>query len=219
MHLNHLATSLAVTAFAFAATTAHASIVLQPVGASTDMGTDSNGAFSTTNVIDQSGLSTSYTSLVTDFDAYIASNPTHDSAPSRNTWESVNPTGNFDFDLGGTYTISSFALWNVGQDAGSNIIDFTLFAANNSAFNSATNLGSFSADPNTGDVFTVSPDVFTFAPTSASFVRMQITANNGISLTAFGEAAFAATAVPEPASATVFAVLLGAVAFLRRRSA
>ena len=62
---------------------AHAGPILQPASASTNMGSD--GSSSPNNTRNQSGLSVPYTSLVTDFDAYIASNPTHNSdlGPAR----------------------------------------------------------------------------------------------------------------------------------------
>jgi hypothetical protein len=63
--------------------------------------------------INQSGLSTGYTSLATDFDTYIASNPTHNTI--NNDWISAvgTLTGHFDFDLGGTFLVQSFALWDI----------------------------------------------------------------------------------------------------------
>src|SRR5262245_6199090 len=91
---------------------ARAGVILQPASVSTDMGT---GLGSPNRVINQSGLSAGYTSGVTDFDTYIARKPTHNSSDGRNIWGSdFSNTGNFDFDLGGTYAIGAFALWNYG---------------------------------------------------------------------------------------------------------
>ncbi len=105
--------ALALALLAGPTPAARAGLILQPTAASTDM-----GSFNTTTVPDntrnQSGLSTGYTSQVTDFDTYIASNPTHQSIVSAYRWFSASTTGNFDFDLGGTFTIQSFALWNAG---------------------------------------------------------------------------------------------------------
>jgi hypothetical protein len=66
----------------------------------------------------------------------------------------------------------------------------TLLADDNAGFSNPVTLGSFAPDTNTGSFFSVVAEVFAFAPTSASHVRMQITSNNGNSNTAFGEAAF-----------------------------
>lgn len=203
---------------------AQAGLILQPTAASTNMGSFTGQPIRT---IDQSGLSTGYTSLVTDFDAYFASNPTHNIgfSPPNGWGSSVTVTsGNFDFDLGGTYTIESFALWNEGGDLAGNIVGFTLLAADNAAFNNASVLGSFTANPNTGPATAALPEVFTFAATAASFVRMQITstnANPGQSNAVLGEAAFevSTTAVPEPSSMSLLATAgaIGLVGAWRRR--
>jgi hypothetical protein len=179
-----------------------AGVILDPAAGSTNMGTF-NGAHVPVNAINQSGLSTGYTSLVTDFDTYIASNPTHNTI--NNDWISASGTiiGNFDFDLGAAFTIQSMALWDIGGNNGSNLIGFQLLADTTSAFSNPTDLGSFTANPNTGLLTAGLPEVFTFAPTSAEFVRMVITSNNGAAQTGFGEAAFDVSAAPEPASATM----------------
>jgi hypothetical protein len=88
----------------FTSSPVSAGSILQAVGITTAMG-NSGGAPS--HVIDQSGLSAAYTSGVTDFDIYLASNSTHNTNLAINLWRSDFgvPTGNVDFDLGGTFTI------------------------------------------------------------------------------------------------------------------
>ncbi|MFO0953728.1 MAG: discoidin domain-containing protein [Isosphaeraceae bacterium] len=177
------------------------------------------------NVIDQSGLSTGYTSGVTDFATYIAGNPTHFSASSGLDWISSTgvTTGNVDFDLGAAFTIDRFALWNIGDNDSRNLTGFTLLASPDNTFATTTNLGSFTAS--TTDPAAAAPaQVFSFTATSTQFVRMQITSNNGSVRTGFGEAAFGqAAAVPEPSTLALGSMLaaagLGCAAVRRRRRA
>jgi hypothetical protein len=164
--------------------------ILQPASVSTDMGT-SAGAIS--NVIDQSGLSAGYVDKATNFDAFITSAPSHDSSLIANTWTSTSGAtiGNVDFDLGGTFFLQSFALWNLGGGNSENITGITLLADDNASFSSPVILGSVAVNPNTGPVGSVLAEVFAFAVTAASHVRMQITSNNGdLNFTQLGEVAF-----------------------------
>jgi len=170
--------------------------------------------------IDQSGLSTGYTSLATDFNTYIASGPTHNNLqfPNVAVWGSSmgTTTGNFDFALGGPFVVEAIALWNIGGDDPTNISFFRLLADDNAAFSSPTDLGSFMTDTNTGPVGSVLPEVYTFTPTLASFVRMEIIRNNNSqAFTSFGEAAFE-VAVPTPTSLPILLAVVGTMILERR---
>lgn len=194
---------------------AQADLILQPASASTNMGTLSG---SPNGARDQSGLSVTYTSLLTDFDAYLAGNPTHNSGNDDNCWVGNTATGNFDFDLGGSRVLLSFALWNYNAGGADDLVGFNLLADDNAAFSSPVTLGSFVADANFfGSSIAIPAQVFTFTATSASFVRLQITSNVNSPFTAFGEGAFEVQAIPEASSlATVGLVLVGNVAWFWR---
>src|SRR5262245_17023920 len=69
------ALGLLALALALTPAQARAGVILQPASASTDMGTVFG---SPDNVRNQSGLNSGYTSGATDFDSYVAGNPTHD---------------------------------------------------------------------------------------------------------------------------------------------
>lgn len=229
LQLKRLATSLVVTAFAFAATSAHADLILQPVGASTTMGTVNPTSGSLDMTYDQSGLSTPYISNVTDFDAYIGGNPTHELAVNpSNAWTSAtDPTypGVVDFDLGGTFFVESLALWNLGGGFDFNLREFRLLADDNAAFSSPVTLGTFDASPS-GSSVAAPVQTFDFASTSASFVRLEILSNQGTiggatgsTNVGFGEVAFNVTSVPEPSSMALVGVGIGLVGLRRRRVA
>ena len=174
-----------------------AGVIIQPVAASTDMGTSVG---SPDNVINQSGLLVGYTSGVTDFDDYYFSTPGHNSDDNNAIWASGSPflPGNFDFDLGGMVLIESMIIWNCDNQRG--VYGFNLLADDNPAFSSPTVLGSFLVD-NDGPGDRMAPHPLPFAPTLASHVRMEIISNNGPDPlnVQMGEVAF--EQVPEPSVA------------------
>lgn len=184
----------------------------------------SNGLQVIGNTIDQVGLSSSYSSGVTPLASYnatllFASSP---------VWSSANiTTGNVDFTLGGSYTVSSFVFWNANSTNTARVVGFTLLASPDASFATTTNLGSFTSSP-TGSVIAINREVFSFTPTSASFIRMQITSNGGGGNTSFGEAAVAVaaavTSAPEAGSGSLALLgiglgmgLIGATGLARRR--
>jgi hypothetical protein len=183
-----------------------AGTIIQPVGVTSSMG-ESPGSVALIHLIDQSGLSVGYTSGVTDFDGYIAGNPTHEIANDTYWISSASATtGNLDFDLGGLRIIQAMALWNYGDGSTLNIIGFDLLGDADGDFSSGatTLLSTQSANPNTGPTAAVLPEVFTFAPTLVRYVRLAVTSNNGNPFfTGAGEVAFEQVAVSEPSSLIV----------------
>jgi hypothetical protein len=177
------------------------------------------------NIINQNTLSIPFVSGVTDFDSYIASNPT-DKYSTTSTFQFANtpPTQTIDMSLGGLFTIESLAFWNLGGGFLNNVASFNLLAANNPGFVGATTLlSNQAANFNMGPFYAVLPEVFAFAPTSATNVRFEILSAGGVvSSTAFNEVAFEAqaAAVPEPSSLAIFGIgagVMGLVTIRRRR--
>ncbi|MBV9880782.1 MAG: PEP-CTERM sorting domain-containing protein [Gemmatirosa sp.] len=204
-----------------AAAPAGAQAILQPLSATSSMGSF-GVSYDPIHAIDQSGLSASYVSGVTPFDTFVASTTTT-LLPSNffdTSWFSANgqPLGTFDFTLASGSTISAFALWTDPQiNSMQGIQRFTLRADDDPTFASATLLGAYSALPGNGDA-TNFGQVFAFAPTTATYVRLTVLSNYGSAdITGISEAAFRgsaplATTTPEPASlALVGSGLLGLV--------
>lgn len=219
-HSSTVAVILGILLNAFVSV-AHASTMLQPVSASTTMGSYST-QYLPTFAINQSALSANYSSGVTDFATFTASTPTSlNAGGSFNIWYSSQGvlTGNFDFDLGGLSTIDSFALWNDPQSAGQGVNSFRLYADNNASFTSAILLGNFSAVEGLGN--SNYAQTYSFSPTAASYVRIAILSNHGSTfVTGISEAAFGASAVPVPAAVWLFGSgLLGLIGVTRRKKA
>ena len=158
-----------------------------------------------TALIDQAGLSSGYTSRITNFDTYLALNPTHN-GENFGWLTSLNVTAaQLTFDLGGLNPIESLAIWNSGI-AVLGIKDFSILASNDSSFLTSVNLGSFTAISPLGTHTATLPQVFSFAPISASFIRLDIQNSQGIARLFMGEVAFELVAVPEPSSFVIVVV-------------
>lgn len=149
--------------------------------------------YTPTFAIDQSGLAAPYTSGVTDFDSFASTTGTVNGGSSFTTWYSAQNvlTGNFDFDLGGTRNIESFALWADPQvSPNQGVKDFELYADDNAAYSSPVLLGVYTAVDGIPNA-TNFGQVFTFTNTAASHVRMVILSNHGSTfVTGMVEAAF-----------------------------
>jgi hypothetical protein len=116
--------ALASAAAAAFAGPAAAGVIIQPKSVTIVTGGTAAG-YDASNIINQSGLSKTYKSGVTDFDTYIATNPLH--AFNSGEWLSDGPTTSATvlFDFGEIVEITGFAIFN--EDATS--MGFTTFRA------------------------------------------------------------------------------------------
>lgn len=181
-------------------------VILQPATVSTGMG----AVLAAGQVVDQSGLSVGYTSMVTDFDSYVASHPSA-TAATGTVWTSLQGTraGNFDLSFGTPYVVDAIAFWNLGTSDPSAVQTFTITLSNDPSFAVSTTFTGFTAGrPGTGQAADV--QVFNFAPTSASYLRLGVV--DTWSPTSFGTGfnEIGVRVVPEPSSVG----LLGIGAFL-----
>lgn len=221
---NHAAVRLAVTAvsaLALSWNTAHAQVIIGPAAATVDAG-GTEAAGNINDTFNQSGLSAGYTSGVTNFNAYLASNPLHTATYVGFEWFSgVSSTATVTYDLGALRSIDALALWN---EEFSGIGTLNLLGSTNGVTFSAFATG---LAPTNNPASTPYPaQVFAFATQSTRYVRFAMSdcpqpAGGGYNGCSIGEVAFrtaAVAAVPEPATlALVGGGLLGLGAIARRR--
>jgi len=191
---------------------ASATPIVAPVSGNTTMGS----LLPLNNAFNQSGLSATYISGVTDFATFTATT-THNSQPN-NDYIAATTTGNVTFDLGSVMIIDKIAFWNFGGLGGNPFFaatQFTLVASVDASFTAPIVLGTF--NPAVFGTSLNPAQVFSFAPTNAEFFRLQAFVSNGAPGVGIGEVAFNSTnVVPEPASLFLIGTGL-AVAAARRR--
>jgi hypothetical protein len=175
-------------------------------------------------MIDQSGLATTFSNGVTDFDSYDPANVFHDyqyGVGNINEWFADYPDpveGEIVFDLGDEYTLDRIAFWN---EDGEGILSVDVsFSLDGTTYGSAQNF--LPTDNDWGVNYTA--DIFTLSSSSlARFVKFELTgdpsADDGYNNLSIGEVAFSvAEGVPEPATMILFGTgLLGLFGVRRRR--
>lgn len=178
------------------------------------------GFGSINDTFNQNGLSAGYMSGVTDFDAYIASGPTHTTIFSGFEWFSNEGTSSASvtYDLGGAVTIDRIALWNE-ESSGIGILD--LFGSLDGMNFTALATGLSPTDHFLADYLA---DVFTFAAANVRYVRFDMSRcpqqNVGsFAACAIGEVAFGTAqdgVVPLPAAGWLMIAGLGAMGLARK---
>lgn len=218
----------------------YAGIIFSPESAIAGSTYGNDPHFGIENVIDQSGLYSTFVSGVTDFDSYIASNPLHNYLAPDKEWfggkkgivvaggRVYYPKDTVTFNLGNTYEMDKFALWNEENGgvraakifASLNGVDFSEILNINPTGNQFQNNGS-----GEDHGFDYSAEVFLFSGVvTAKYLRFDMTCPNGNSIYAgcsMGEIAFSqygssVVSAPEPSTLAIF--VLSMVIFGWRRA-
>ena len=199
---------------------ASAQQIVAPASATINAGGPGFGSINDT--INQNGLSAGYTSGITNFDAYIASAPSHSSQFSTFEWFSQrgSTSATVTYDLGSLLGINAMALWN---EEGSGIGSFNLLTSADGVNFVAALLG-VSPINNLGGSYLA--QVFNFDVTASRYARLEMSgcpqSNSTFDACAIGEVAFrtaaVTAAVPEPATWAMMLLGFGAIGVsLRRR--
>jgi F5/8 type C domain len=179
------------------------------------------GYGSLADTYNQNGLSTKFVSGVTDFDDYLALNPTHTTIyPGYEWFSDLYPQRvTVTYDLGSIKSIDRLALWNE-ESAGIGRLDLSYSTDNINFLSLASGLSPLDTLDN------YPAQVFSFTKTDARYVRFEASAcpqhntrSNYFAGCGIGEVAFSinanTTSVPEPF--TIVGTLVGGTAAMRMR--
>ena len=190
------------TCVLFVASSVHAALV-PGVTASTNMlWTNST---SVTNIVNGSGLPGNTPSL----------SGVHTWPNASNVWASGYKTGYVVFDMMGSVLLDGISVWAFNGDATIGARDIQLLVSTDGvAYTPIVGAPTLLAQGPWANQ--VAPQVFGFAPVTATHVRLDILTNYGHpSSSGFAEIQFSGTPVPEPMTITLLS--LGGIALLRRK--
>lgn len=208
-----LAVALATGVSLGSVTDAAAAAILSPTTGVIDAGGPGFGTLDETR--NQAGLSAGFVSGVTDYDAYLATGPTHTLVFAGNEWFSNSGTtsAQVTYGLGALYSVSGLALWNE-ESSGIGLLDLS-YSTDGVVF-----IPLLSVRPFDNPLADYPAESFLFGAINASHFRFSMSEcpqidPGSFAACAIGEVAFRVDAVPEPALLGL--VSIGLAGALRRK--
>jgi len=201
----------------------NATVIRSPTSVINNTAGDYSASADIGQTIDQSGLSTTFTSGISDFDVYFGT-PKHAMAYLNNEWWTpwYTTSGIVDYDFGDIYTFDRMALWNEDSHG---IASVGVYTDTASDFSTALFHGTFNPTNNAYGIDYLA-DIFSLTTTAARYVRLDMVGSVGGSSgtdpawLSMGEVAFSTSADPVPEPATMFLLgsgLIGLAGFRRKK--
>lgn len=219
--MRRVSLSLTIAASLAFAATAHAGVITSPTAIIALAGGEAAPG-DVQHIIDRSGLTPTFTSGITDFDAYMGADPRHTTTYSGFEWFAAqnSTSASITLDMGAVLNVSRVAFWN---DEFSGTATLRVLSCDSAACTTTTELGLFSPINNPAGGLSYGGEVFDIADALTRYIRLDVTGpqanHQGWSAPSIGEVAFdvQAGAVPEPASLLLCLSALSALARRRRR--
>jgi hypothetical protein len=144
----------------------------------------------------------------------------HVRGSSGNNWVGGRVTGDITFNLNGYYSLDGFSLWNFNGNNRAGVKGVNILTSTD-----GTNFTTVAGAPTQFAIgasgVSESPEVFSFAPVDASYVRFQVLSNYGFGGSGLSEVQFdgspTTTSVPEPLTILGTLMGFGSGAALKRR--
>ncbi len=198
-----------------------AGVIIDPTAVTSNVA-DSGSSYAIINTINQSGLSTGYTSGVTNFDTYLASGPTHTFIAAGFEWFAALGvhSATLIYDLGALYNVDRLAVWN---EESSGIASMTVLACSDAACSTTSSMGSTSSLTNwSSSVTSYTADVVSLTTRNTRYIELMVTgpqSGSTYDAVSMGEIAFdsVTSTVPEPGSLGLVSAGLGGLLFLLRK--